>query len=466
MVGGSMNFDAYRARISVPISENHPVGSCLVDDSLFDFVEEQMMKVGSLTHADVQWLDTELSALTLIETKSKDLKILTHLLLCLQHPLELERFTLSLYVLADFICLYWNICYPIPGEAGLPLRNKYLAKIMQRTETVANKLDAAVFEKDQKKELDTAIALLEETLSQNALPLEQLQRIKNKFVVIKTEEKDSSCHKLQMVSTSQSSIKNIQLDKDSHRNNRQSLLKVADVVAEFDDGQALALRLRRFAIWCPIVLAPDSDASGETDLMPVAADRIAEYEDKLKRDANMVLFNRIEQSLLVSPYWFDGHFLSYQLAKKLNKEDWAEAIIEQARLFIDRLPSLLDKRFKGGMPFVSEQTRLWLKGTKSKQNFLATQDSWEHKRSNVLEIAKEKGLPEALIILNERFEEITEPRDQFYWKLLCADVMHSQSLFAMASLQYKTLLNQAKTTTLNDWEPSLISRLKHLIDAD
>nr|WP_269808922.1 type VI secretion system domain-containing protein [Enterovibrio nigricans] len=59
---------------------------------------------------------------------------------------------------------------------------------------------------------------------------------------------------------------------------------------------------------------PEHDADFETPLMPVSAERISEYEDLLNLKADHSLWRKVEQSLTVSPYWIDGHYLSYRIA--------------------------------------------------------------------------------------------------------------------------------------------------------
>ncbi|NCO47044.1 MAG: type VI secretion system protein TssA, partial [Vibrio sp.] len=74
-----MELTDYRRCITQPIQADNPVGERLIDDPLFDFVEDQMMKVGSLSHASVQWDEVEHSTLKLLSEKSKDLKLLIYL---------------------------------------------------------------------------------------------------------------------------------------------------------------------------------------------------------------------------------------------------------------------------------------------------------------------------------------------------------------------------------------------------
>ncbi len=44
-----MEMTEYRRCVAKPISSSNPVGERLVDHPQFDFIEDQMMKVGSLS---------------------------------------------------------------------------------------------------------------------------------------------------------------------------------------------------------------------------------------------------------------------------------------------------------------------------------------------------------------------------------------------------------------------------------
>ena len=113
-----MELKEYKRSISQPIPGESAVGERLVDDPLFDFVEDQMMKVGSLSHADVQWDEVEHSVVKLLAEKSKDIKLLTYLLQCLHHQASPARFILSFELMASFMSQYWEDSFPAPGKRG------------------------------------------------------------------------------------------------------------------------------------------------------------------------------------------------------------------------------------------------------------------------------------------------------------------------------------------------------------
>lgn len=66
------------------------------------------------------------------------------------------------------------------------------------------------------------------------------------------------------------------------------------------------------------------------------------------------------KSLLLAPYWLDGHYLSAQTALRLGYKQVADAIRDEVTGFLARLPALINLLFNDRTPFVSEQTKQWL----------------------------------------------------------------------------------------------------------
>ena len=318
----------YRKRILQPISVDSAVGTKLLEDSLLDFIESQMMKVGSLSHADVQWDEVEKSAINLLENKTKDLKLLTYLLQCLQHKTTPERFTLSIHILSDFMAEFWQTCFPAPGDRGLLPRRKFFSQIANRSMQAAEKLDVAMFDSDSKSELDSAVKGLNKAAEKLSLPLDHIEAMevsltrKFAFLTKKNEVNQADQAKKADGNSVQIDAKaaSIEIDGSSDRAVKQTLLKVSDFLSELEGAEALVLRLRRFAVWQSITALPEIDANGQTQLMPVSPDRVREYEEHLRRGADLALWRKVEQSLTVAPFWFDGHFLSYRIAMKLQKK--------------------------------------------------------------------------------------------------------------------------------------------------
>lgn len=464
-----MDLNQYLDKVSRPISEANPIGERLSDDVLFDYVEGQMMKVGSLSHSEVQWHEVESAALKLLETKSKDLKLLTYLLQCLQHQCSLERFSCSLALLERFMASFWETCHPAPGPRGVLPRRKFFAQIVQRTLKAAEGLDTDFCDPDTKSVLLQSLKALCDTAAAKELPVDELQALEAKLKRRFSSEPANKPKPAQESSAGESrsssesrDMPRLEIDNSSDKATKQALLKVADFIAENPAGMALGLRLRRFAIWFSVTSAPENaNAKGETSLMPISADRVAEYRSQLAKSPDLALLRRIEQSLSLSPFWIDGHCLSAQLAQTLGQPAWAQAILEETAAFVERLPALLDMSFKGGVPFVSKETRSWLNGSEQQGSGSAEGNSYEQE---IWELAASGGLSLAFAALNDKLHKATEPRDKFYLRLLGADLKDKHQLGAMAEVEYQVLLGQATDTSLADWEPGLMSRLQQKVN--
>ncbi|WP_417500323.1 type VI secretion system protein TssA [Methylophaga sp.] len=461
-----MELTEYRQSVAQPIKGESRVGERLIDDPLFDFVEDQMMKVGSLSHGSVQWDEVEHSVVKLLGEKTKDIKLLVYLLQCLHNQFTAARFILSFEVMTDFMAEFWEESYPAPGKRGNLPRRKFFSQIAQRFALVVDKVDFNRFDTADRDALASAVDGWQKVIESPGLSSEAVDLVVRSITsqLRQAEERQQTqpAASAQPVAAATaaptSSSPSLAIDNSSDKAAKQTLLKVADFLAEQEFGVALSVRLRRYAVWGAITSLPDHKADGETMLRGMQQDRIKDYQDQM-RHPDLTLWRKVEQSLTLSPYWFDGQLMSFNIARSLGKETWCSAILEETEQFLQRMPSLFDLKFKGGAPFVSEEVRDWLAAT---QHTTATQSvgDWQEKRQEALTLAKDGGIAVALSMLNDGLVAATEPRDQFYWRLLSADLMQANHLDAMAQQQYQTLHTQISAMQVTDWEPSLVEQLE------
>lgn len=178
------------------------------------------------------------------------------------------------------------------------------------------------------------------------------------------------------------------------------------------------------------------------------------------RSPDLALWRKVEQSLTMAPYWFEGQMMSYQIAQSLGQKAWSEAILSESQQFVARLPALLELKFKGGEPFVNASVKEWLLSQQQSSAQGQVAGDWQDKRKEAFSLAKEGGIAVALSMLNDGLVSASEPRDKFYWRLLSADLLNSNNLDAMAKEQYQTLHAQVSTMSVTDWEPSLVEQLE------
>ncbi|MDK8462697.1 type VI secretion system protein TssA [Marinobacter sp. SS13-12] len=454
-------------------------GENLMDDVTMEYLENEIMKVGSLAHTGVEWGKVESESLRLLSDTSKDLKVLGFLMLCLQRGGNGERFALSLYLLHRVLDSWWDDAWPYPGEKGKRARKMLMTQILQRSlkEVSALSFDGGVG--DGREFCLTTLGKLLEQAGARELPddgLLDLRRAVEKLpspsdapgpseAANKTETATPSASGTSSShgsSASSASLGDLTLDPANERATRQSLLKVADMLTETTPADALGYQLRRYAIWQTITSVPPARDGIKSDLAAVSTDRVADYRESLSKSPDLALWQRIEQSLSVSPFWLEGHWLSAQVASALGHEACAEAIRTAVKAFVERLPELTDMTFNDGTPFLPKAVADWMLSGPAKGGSAGGASSWEQAYDDARGVMDQKGLAAAMQLLEEGLEAAREPRDRFYWRLMSSQLMKDSGMKSLAKQQVQDLREQTRGMSLEDWEPGLVARLDRL----
>lgn len=223
---------------------------------------------------------------------------------------------------------------------------------------------------------------------------------------------------------------------DSHDDKawRDTLLKVAAILCERQPDSPQGYRLRRHALWQNITSTPQAESDGRTPLAAVSADMVADYHAQLG-SADMALWQQVEKSVLLAPYWLDGHCLSAQTALRLGYKQVADAIRDEVIRFLERLPQLTGLLFNDHTPFISEQTKQWLAASPDAKVAPVAQIGEESKAARAC--FAERGLEAALRYLDMLPEG--DPRDQFHRQYLAAQLTEEAGLVQLAQQQYQQL---------------------------
>ncbi|MFC3284154.1 type VI secretion system protein TssA [Litchfieldella rifensis] len=453
-----------------------------VDDSAdYAWLDEEMMKIGSLQHGTVDWEGAETRAVRLLSETGKDLKVLGHLLHCLQRGGDGVRFALSLHLLAGSLERWWDQAHPVGGPRGARVRPRLFQQFTQRAVTLAAALDFKAAEEEHEACQAALEALLTVTRARE-LPEDALVELQRCLQDVRPRHDAPPAPPSATASGSgpapetagrggtaaTAKMPEMRLEAGNERGNRQTLLKMADFLNEQAPGEALGYRLRRHAIWGAIQAPPATRDGERTELAPVSADRAAEYRDALARGGDIELWRRIENSLAVSPYWLEGHRLSATLAKALGHARCAESIRDEAARFVARLPGIESLTFNDGSPFVDGETLRWLQSASSGTAGMGHGgggDAWQTGLDEARECLATEGLEAALTILDRGLAAARSPRDDAYWRLASADLLREAGLEALARQHYRALHQAVADIGLELWEPGLLSRLEASLKA-
>lgn len=444
-------------KLSAPLADDNPQ---------WEFIDGEIVKLGSLAHSQLDVPELQRQCLILLASESKDFRLMAHLLRTLQHGGDA---LLAGRLLTQYVAHYWTIAAP----QNMAHKKRFAAQVIKRFESGADTFSqqASAAQRDL---LLGELAKLAQLWQENNAP-ELAQAADDIFALYQRAFRDSA----PITSTTPAppdvtaatpvtapitpvALPAPVVNIDSHDDKawRDTLLKVAAILCERQPDSPLGYRLRRHALWQTITSAPQAESDGRTPLAAFSTDMMDDYLARLN-NADMALWQQVEKSLLLAPYWFDGHYLSAQAAQRLGYNCVAEAIRDEVTDFITRLPQLSALLFNDHTPFVTEQTKQWL--ASSGQQITPAVNTSEDLQA-ARQCFEERGLEAALRYLDDL--PAGSPRDQFHRQYLGAQFLDEAGMLQLAQQQYRLLLRTGLHMMLADWEPSLLEQLEKKLTAE
>ena len=422
----------------------------LSDDSpQWEYIDGEIVKLGSLAHSQLDIPEIQRQGLILLASESKDFRLVAHLLRTLQHagnPL------LALRMLTQYVTHYWATGWP----QNAANKGRFASQILKRFEPgIAGFASAST--PAQRDALLGELAKLAQCWQENTMP-ELASATDDLFALYQRAFRDSSpatpasqpvvttgapaAVPVMPATATVAPAPMVNIDSHDDKAWRDTLLKVAAILCERQPDLPQGYRLRRHALWQTITSTPQSESDGRTPLAAVSAD--------------MAAWQQVENSLLLAPYWLDGHYFSAQIAQQLGYSDVAQAVRDEVRRFLTRLPSLAALRFNDRSPFISDATRQWLADEPAKtagsvmDEDELTQQVWQSYR--------EQGLEAALALAEQQPQH--NQRARFYSQYLTAQLLEASGMAQLAQQHYRMLFKTGLHTMLSDWEPSLLEQLE------
>lgn len=423
-------------------------------------LDGEMIKLGSLGHESLNISQIQQKALTLLSTKSKDVRIMAHFLKTLQHSGKAAELLLGLALLSDYVEAYWQEAPPKQGIKKIRLGQQ----ILKRFENMAVKFNQTA----SRLEKDEAVLQLERLKRYWREPklLDEVELLLARYNFVEVIESDNI--KQHPVENSvQSSVSQtvanptinrpmivdpLEIDQSNEKAWRNTLLKVADYLIDRDVSESVGYQLRRYAIWNNITSEPLAE-NNKTQLAAISADRVAEYKSALEH-ADIALWKEVEYSLILAPFWFEGHYLSAEIANRLGYFKVANMIKESLNDFLVKLPALKELTFSDNTPFLPQNCHQWLFKNLGKDSSSKNIDDLHQ---NIESYYDNEGLEKTLKLLNE--QTYVDMRDKVYAQLQSIKLLEKAGLHSLAKQYYAVLQSALESVSLKDWEPSLFALL-------
>ncbi|EOQ56146.1 MULTISPECIES: type VI secretion system protein TssA [Escherichia] len=445
------------------------LASALKDDNPdWEYIDGEIVKLGSLAHTQLDIPELQRRGLKLLASESKDFRLLAHLLRTLQHAGDPH---LALRLLALYVEHYWAVAAP----QNMAHKKRFARQVIKRFETGIEGFSQNAPTAQRDALLGELAKLAQCWQTHNAPELAQVtddlfalyQRAFNRSKPASSPTPAASGSTPQTTVTPESGttqtsnpVPLVTIDSYDDKAWRDTLLKVAAILCERQPESPQGYRLRRHALWQSITSTPQAESDGRTPLAAVSADMVADYHAQLG-SADMALWQQVEKSVLLAPYWLDGHYISAQTAQRLGYTAVADAIRDEVVCFLARLPALAELRFNDCTPFISEKTKQWLApGTSAVPVIQESNDDIQAARA----CFDEHGLEAALRYLNTL--PAGDPRKQFHRQYFGAQLMEEAGLIQLAQQQYRILFRVAEKMMVTDWEPSLLTQLEQKFTAE
>ncbi|HGL6718192.1 type VI secretion system protein TssA [Burkholderia contaminans] len=449
-----------------PIDDRQPAGCFSEEDELFQGIEHEMVKLGGLHSASIDWRYVEDSARQYLSAQCKHFRVAGHWIAARLTQRTWHGWADSAALLAGMIDRYWQDGYPKPGPTGYPTKRKLVALQLDRLREALDRLGAGTFATEHRDAAQEALDRLHACAEAVKLDVETLARLEAGFSrqVEAARFPDAAASTasrtdpLEAISEAFFSTDKVTLSNE--REQRRSLLATAEIINRQDAYDPTGYTLRRFALWAHLTTPPPALKDQRTELMAVPVSTVEGYRNALSANSvNPALLERVEKSVTSSPYWIEGSWIAASIARHLEMPQVAEAIRDRTEHFLLRLPGLLALRFSDGRPFVDDETQTWISSSSQSSPTGAMHDIHALRDELTTQLGHSGGIERLLHRLDELQRESTSLRERCHLTAIAADLLRDLGLSWLATSLFTQAHDLMRSATMEQWEPTLFNHL-------
>ncbi|MGL4668298.1 MAG: type VI secretion system protein TssA [Saezia sp.] len=458
------------------ISVDSSIGILDEEDKAYIFIEEEMVKLGGLQSASIEWTQVEEKAKHLLTEKFKHLHVVRYLMQCWFREKSWEAHRRSCEFLTGFLCLYFENSYPKSGKNGLIAKRRLLGTILDNTKDAFDGLNSQEQGKDFFEQHAITLEELKKSLEEAGLKKEAMTSIdvmKNKLKSYMTQtppttnqpqaphdQKGGKVLGVDYFSSPKVDVASITDDREA----RKTLLNVAELINQRDAYDSTGYMLRRYALWGWLTTSPIVVDGKRTELRAVPVEVSSLYEEALNSNAvSPGLLEKIERSVVSSVYWFKGSYYAYEVATRLEMNEVALAIHNATTRFVRRLPVLMELQFNDKQPFMDEVTLKWIqKSPDDEQKAEARLDvgaDYKRLKKELMDLMEKKGIEAVLLQLEKKNSQKQSMRRQCQTIKIAADLLSERGLKWFADELYQKVEKQMLETLAAYWEPELFREI-------
>ncbi|WP_176098195.1 type VI secretion system protein TssA [Burkholderia cepacia] len=456
-----------------PIDPRQPAGVFDEEDDAYQGIDHEMVKLGSLQEATIDWPYVDEAAQHYLCSQCKHLRIAGHLLTARARTRSWRGWAEATGVLAGMVERYWETSYPKPGATGYLAKRRLVGQLLERLSDSLAALENTGYGEEFYKAGQAALDSLQRSAESAQLDVPTLSRIEGLL-----RQKAEALRAPELAGAKLDTPVRGDVLSDAfftpalptpgnEREGRKSLLAAAEIINQQDPYDPTGYLLRRFALWAHLTNAPSARKHHQTELMAVPADVAEGYAEALIANAvDPALLQRVERSVTTSPYWLRGSYLAAGIARRLEMPLVAEAIRQATERFVTRLPTLGKLEFADGRPFVDGETQAWISGAQASGATSAAGHDYAAVRDELHSLLEAQGVESVLRRLETIQQEATDLRHRCHVMAIAAELLQPRGLTWLADGLFVRAYQSMQNASAPEWEPNLFSLLqRHQPDA-
>lgn len=460
-------------KLAAPLDAIDPAGYFDEEDETFQGIDHEMVKLGGLHEPRMDWAYVDEASRQYLSSQCKHFRVAGHLIAARLRAGSWRGWAEAAGVLACMVEGYWETGHPKPGPTGYLGKRKFVALQVGRLGAALAGLEAQDDAREHQEAARKALDALQAQAPMAKLEVAMLTRLEAQFArrveQLRYPEPAPPPATLDRrggpaISEAFFSAPDEALKLGDERESRRSLLSVAEFINQQDAYDPTGYQLRRFALWAHLHAAPPVRKEMRTELMAVPADIVEGYREALSANiVNPALLQRVEKSVVASPYWIRGSFLAASIAQRLEMKEVAVAIRLATERFVRRIPILVDLQFNDGRPFVDSETRGWLSGADADGQGRQAPLEFRALREELAAQLESEGVEVVLRRLQEMQGDDATPRWRGHARVIAADMLAARGLTWLAEDLYAGVDRVMRDMPASLWEPELFGLLgQHL----
>ena len=452
-----------------------PYGSEYRYEDAYVLIETEIDKSTSVSSdTGTDWQTVVSGAEIILTEHSKDLKLAAWWLFGLW---KLEGFTglqKGLPVFTQLLSTFTTSLYP--KSMKVKSRTAAWLEASLRDELLADEESLSALEspKELLEQLQAAEQAIQQACMHDEYFCRRVQRLleyQTDDVKVKEEKQESAAvpqaeRQMEAVPPSQPEVTALNTESDMAKV-LQSMKKSADMVAKYKRQEQfadiLAIRLNRLQSWLEIDELPMNDA-GKSMLNPPSEASIENITELMDEQAYASAFNKLEGMLKFASFWFDGHYMAYELLQSAGEEMAAMEVKQALQHFTALYPETLEFTFNDGTPFASKTTRAWLmtSGAVVVAETAVEQESVEETRNELIQrvrgMIKKNSIKEAMGVLQSCYQQADNNIERFQWRLVHAEIAVECGKKEIALALLEDLEMKIRLHRLDEWQPELAAQ--------